>query len=67
MVITSNKNMEVSMEVVDDFAKSLGYTLKEEQRKVLCSFVGGEEVFAALPTGLYFIAIFVLQVLAIYL
>ena len=41
------------MEVVDDVAKPLGYTLKEEQRKVLCtcSFVGGEEVFAVLPTG----------------
>ena len=40
------------MEVVDNFAKPLGYTLiKEEQRKVLCSFVGGEEVFAVLPTG----------------
>ena len=39
------------MEVVDHFAKPLGYTLKEEQRKVLCSFVGGEEVFAVLPTG----------------
>ena len=47
MVITSNKNMEV----VDDFAKPLDYTLKEEQRKVLCSFVGGEEVFTVLPTG----------------
>ena len=32
-------------------AKPLGYTLKEEQRKVLCSFVGGEEVFGVLPTG----------------
>ena len=39
------------MEVVDDFAKPLGYTVKEEQRKVLCSFVGGEEVFAVLSTG----------------
>ena len=35
----------------DDVAKPLGYTLKEEQRKVLCSFVGGEEVCAVLPTG----------------
>ena len=39
------------MEVVDDVAKQLGYTLKEEQRKVLCSFVGDEDVFAVLPTG----------------
>ena len=35
----------------NDFAKPFGYTLKEEQRKVLCSFVGGEKVFAVLPTG----------------
>ena len=37
------------MEVVDDVAKPLRYTLKEEQRKVLCSFVGGEEVLLFCP------------------
>ena len=52
------------MEVVDDVAKRLGYTLKEEQRKVLCSFVGCEDVFAVLPTGY---SNSVLPVLAIYL
>ena len=36
---------------MDDFAKPIGYTLKEEQSKELCSFVGDEEVFAVLPTG----------------
>ena len=36
---------------MDDVSKRLGYTLKEEQRKVLCSFVGGEDVFAVLPDG----------------
>ena len=49
------------MEVVDVVAKRLGYTLKEEQRKVLCSFV---DVFAVLPTGY---SNLVLPVLAIYL
>ena len=33
-------------------ASSLGYTsLKDEQLKVLSSFIAGNDVFAALPTG----------------
>ena len=29
----------------------LGYNLKDEQRKVILSFVKGEDVFVVLPTG----------------
>ena len=38
-------------ELVESAAERLGYVLKEEQRKVVSSFVSGEDVFGILPTG----------------
>ena len=32
-------------------SERLGYVLKEEQRKVVSSFVSSEDVFGILPTG----------------
>ena len=37
--------------LIDESASLLGYTLKEEQRKIIVHFVGGEDVFGVLPTG----------------
>ena len=37
-------------ELIESAAESLGYVLKEEQRKVVSSFVSGEDVFGILPT-----------------
>ena len=38
-------------ELIESAAERLGYVLKEEQRKVVSSFVSGEDVFGILPTG----------------
>ena len=37
--------------VVEEVCVKLGYNLKDEQRKVILSFVKGEDVFVVLPTG----------------
>ena len=37
--------------LIESAAERLGYVLKEEQRKVVSSFVSGEDVFGILPTG----------------
>ena len=36
---------------ISETAKSLGYSLKPEQRRCLQIFVGGNDVFVSLPTG----------------
>ena len=38
-------------ELIESATKRLGYVLKEEQRKVVSSFVSGEDVFGILRTG----------------
>ena len=38
-------------QVVEEAARKLGYFLKEEQRRVINSFIHGEDVFAVLLTG----------------
>ena len=42
---------ERSSVILDEAAASLGYTLKNEQKKVLHAFVSGRDVFVCLPTG----------------
>ena len=37
--------------VVEEVCVKLGYNLKDKQRKVILSFVKGEDVFVVLPTG----------------
>ena len=38
-------------ELIESTAERLGYVLKKERRKVVSSFVSGEDVFGILPTG----------------
>ena len=38
-------------ELIESTAERLGYVLKKERRKVVSSFVSGEDIFGILPTG----------------
>ena len=43
--------MASSRATMEEAARRLGYILKEDQKKVITSFIDGEDVFAVLPTG----------------
>ena len=43
--------MASSRATMEEAARRLGYILKEDQKKVITSFIDGEDVFVVLPTG----------------